>query len=651
MNASLILPDFAARSLENVGKLGTFLRASEFPELAASPLFADEPDLASALEQYRVAAAADQGLTTWLRTQIANLHSSTAFDDHAATCRANKPDLQIPRLRNLLPPLPPVVDLRADLYQTLIRTLQDLPDDVQTATVEAILAFYLDQSRFAEALSGQSSNEVLADLFQAQMPAIMPLLDRMAAPSMGDMLLRELVRHGYKYFHKMRSFDRAHVLACLLARPSGSVDNIDPALLDDLWYGAFRLGRLAEAQEWLSLWAKMRPLQKRPLVYRALVTAATDKAEACRLLELAGAADGRSTIPGNVLYAEYSLQQGAAHHAELAIRRACDLVHKTEAGVPPEYMVALHNVLTVQGQETDALQDLFQRSDLRLDWSRFGLDEVKDMTAQPPLTGNARVTVVMTAYNAAAHLRRAAEGVLAQNVAGLTLILVNDSSEDETAEICAALAADKRVLVLQTPHNIGTYAAKNLGIQQALTIGCDYIALCDSDDFWLKPHVARHLAAMEANPAWQCSTSQWIRIRSNGTVECGLRGRYVETCPPSTFFRSDVFERVGFFDEVRFGADREFLNRLALHAGPDSIGEIHALLTLGRRHENSLTQAGAGAISEFHESPLRLEYWHAWNEWHLAELSAGRLPHIKAGAETRPFPVSPEMLIQDRCNL
>ena len=272
------------------------------------------------------------------------------------------------------------------------------------------------------------------------------------------------------------------------------------------------------------------------------------------------------------------------------------------------------------------------------------MDSVQDMTPQPASTATGRVVVVMTAYNAAAHLHRAVEGVLAQTVAGLTLIVVDDCSQDATAKICETLAEDPRIVTLRTPRNIGTYAAKNLGIQQALAMGCDYIALCDSDDFWLRPHVARHLEVMQANDALQCSTSQWIRVRDDGTVEAGMRGRYVETCPHSTFFRAEVFEWAGFFDEVRFGADREFLRRVTVHFGAQSIANIPAILTLGRRHAQSLTQSGAGAISEFNDSPPRLAYWQAWNDWHLAEAAAGRLPRIEAAPAIRAFAVGPDML-------
>jgi hypothetical protein len=621
----LPLPAFAVRSLDHARSLGDFLRASDFGDLVDWPLFAAGPDLPAVLGLY-TAARTDQGLTSWLRAQIAATHSSSAFDAHAAVCRADRPDLQVPRLRSLLPALPEMHELRADLYQTIAQVFADTP--TQTDHAEQVLAFYLDPVRFAEALADLSREESLAALFQAQMPAMLRVIDALPPPAQAESHLRGLIRQASRHFQDTRFIARSHALAQRLAFDGTA----DPSLLDDLWYGAFRLGQIDEAQIWLAQWARIRPLQKRPLVYRALVTAVHDKDAACRLLELAGAADGRSTVPGNVLYAEYSLQQGRIHAAELAIRRACDLAQAGNRTLPQDYMVALHNILTVQGQQTDALQD------------QFGLDTVQDMTPQPASTATARVVVVMTAYNAAEHLQRAVEGVMAQNVTGLTLIVVDDCSQDATSKICETLSKDSRIVTMRTPRNIGTYAAKNLGIQQALAMGGDYIGLCDSDDFWLKPHIARHLESMQANEALQCSTSQWIRVRDDGTVEAGLRGRYVETCPHSTFFRAEVFDRVGFFDEVRFGADREFLRRVAVHFGAHSIENIPAILTLGRRHAQSLTQSGAGAISEFNDSPPRLAYWQAWNDWHLAEAAAGRLPRIEAAPDIRAFAVSPEML-------
>lgn len=644
------LPDFAARSLEAARNLADFLRKSRFPGLQDWPLFAGGAGDAAVNRLYAARADARQGLTSWLRDQITALHSSAAFDGHAAACREREPDMPVPRLRKLLAPLPSVSQMRAAIHASAAQALEPLMTAPAGGSAEKVLEFYLDSTRFSEAFADCGTDEMLAGLFQDQMPFLLDFIGKMPAPPEGDHLARGLIRQAGRHFIEMRAFERAHDLLCRLLDPPATGRSSDPGLLNDLWYTAFRLGQGAEALDWLAQWEKIRPLQKRPLVYRAIVTAVSDKAAACQILKLAGAADGCSTVGGNILYAEYRLAQGQVQEAEYAIRRACDIAERAGDPVPVDYLIALHNILTAQHRPTDALQALFRRSNLNLTWTQFGLDSLRDLTSPPvpvpvPVpAGAARVAVVMTVYNAAPYLRRAAESVLGQAVPGLKLILVDDCSEDASPDIIAALAEDDRVLALKTPRNIGTYAAKNSGIRRALDMGFDYITLCDSDDLWLQSHVSRHLEAMAENPALKCSTSQWIRVRDNGTVECGLRGGYVETCPHSTFFHADVFRTAGYFDEVRFGADREFLRRVALHFGPDAICNLQVLLTLGRRHDTSLTRSGAGAISEFNESPLRLAYWKAWNEWHLAERAAGRLPVIAAAAPTRAFAVAPDLL-------
>ena len=638
LQSNELLPAYVRPVLAGFRKFRRFLHETEFPDLAAHPLFTVRDDTANLVVGY-LSAQVERGLASWIADQVVAVHTGAGFARHAEDLRDRMPERRIPRLRDLLPPLPPVEEMRADLQRELARAMWS----VSREQADALLRHVLRSGLFAEAFAGQSAAEWLEDFFHAQRAAALRMLEWLDTPEWVGPERRMLLDIAVRHYLQARYFERAHDLVTRAAARRAPGEEIDPRFLEVLWYTAFRLGRREEARAWLDEWARIRPLLPQPLVNRAVLAGYDDREEACTLLEKAGVLSGRSTVHGQVLHCEYHLELGRPHQAEVSIRNAIDVAQQTGQPLPVEYLIALHNVLSVEGGRSTILREVFRRSGLELAWDAFGVDTVSDLTPDVEAPA-ARVTVVMTAYNAEAHVARAIEGILAQSVPGVRLIVVDDCSADGTQAVCAPLAAAGRLTYLRTPHNMGTYAAKNLGIRQALEAGCDYVALCDADDYWLRTHVAHHLLAMRGRPEIRCTTSQWLRVRSDSTIECGLRGHYVEACPHSTFFPAEVFDAVGFFDSVRFGADREFQQRVRLHFGSTSIVNIPLVLTLGRRHGLSLTQHGAGALTHITESPARIAYWKAWNDWHDEELAAGRLPRTDGTLSCRPFAVPEEML-------
>jgi succinoglycan biosynthesis protein ExoO len=104
-----------------------------------------------------------------------------------------------------------------------------------------------------------------------------------------------------------------------------------------------------------------------------------------------------------------------------------------------------------------------------------------------------RVSVIIPAYNAAAHLRRAVDSALAQTMADLEIIVVDDASTDATLEIAGRIAAqDSRVRVLHNERNSGPSVSRNRAIAAARG---EWIAILDADDSWFPERLERMLAA------------------------------------------------------------------------------------------------------------------------------------------------------------
>lgn len=639
-----ILPDYLTNILKTAGQFARFLRETDFSDTQA---IADLEEISSrkGLGAAYARTRANQGFLSFAEVTLRSIYNSPAFDKHVHSTAVSDSGHKVPRLRYLLPNRPEPEVWQSNVLVAFAEALRHGKDPVD------MIHGYFHTSAFAELGPDKNRAALFKALCEQQPTAALILLEDYKALQRFPHILTVLLRFGAKHFNSNRYFERTYELSSFHKATFGLRGSDVNIVLERLWYSAFRTGRHDEALETLRLWAALRPTLKRVMIYQAIVTSVRDPEASQEILEDAGAPLGRALVGGNVLYAEQALRMGKMRAAEQAIRNA---IHEFEArggeagDLPRDYLIALHNVLIARDRPSQALNMVLSRHDLNLRWSdAFGMDSVEDASApKPSPQPKARVAIVMTAFCAEAYLERAMAGILGQSHDNLELIVVDDCSDDQTAEICRRIARDDaRLTYMRTPRNMGTYAAKNLGIREALTRSPDFITLCDSDDFWMRNHISEHLDAMATAPGAVCSMSQWIRVRDDGSIEAGLRGRYVENCPHSTFFRANVFERTGLFDTVRFGADREFMSRVSLHFGQDATINIPRLLTLGRRHDASLTTSGAGAVTEFNESPVRLDYWRSWNEWHIAQIKVGGLPHTEGDpdAPERPFDAPSEM--------
>ncbi|XQL96278.1 glycosyltransferase family 2 protein [Brachybacterium sp. UNK5269] len=109
------------------------------------------------------------------------------------------------------------------------------------------------------------------------------------------------------------------------------------------------------------------------------------------------------------------------------------------------------------------------------------------------------VTVVIPVFNGARTLRQSVLSVLDQTCRDLELVVVDDGSTDETADIVEELARhDGRVRLVRRPRSGGPAAARNTGIASGRG---RFIAFCDADDLWLPSKLERQLVLAELSDA------------------------------------------------------------------------------------------------------------------------------------------------------
>lgn len=89
------------------------------------------------------------------------------------------------------------------------------------------------------------------------------------------------------------------------------------------------------------------------------------------------------------------------------------------------------------------------------------------------------ISIVVPAYNAAGVIGKCIDSVLLQTYSDFELLIIDDGSRDETAEIVAAKAAQDTRIRLICQENAGVSSARNTGIAAA---SGELLCFIDSDD-------------------------------------------------------------------------------------------------------------------------------------------------------------------------
>ncbi len=126
------------------------------------------------------------------------------------------------------------------------------------------------------------------------------------------------------------------------------------------------------------------------------------------------------------------------------------------------------------------------------------------------------VTVVIPAFNRARTIEVALRSVQPQTCRDWEAIVVDDGSQDSTAEVVARYTKeDDRIHLRRHARNRGAQAARNTGIQNARG---RWIAFLDSDDQWVAHSLELRLEAA-ARHRVSVVHSEAYRIREGGSTE------------------------------------------------------------------------------------------------------------------------------------
>jgi len=125
---------------------------------------------------------------------------------------------------------------------------------------------------------------------------------------------------------------------------------------------------------------------------------------------------------------------------------------------------------------------------------------------------NSRISVVIPTYNRSRLVGRAVESALANIMSGDEIIVIDDGSTDDTAEILRPFY--DKIRYIRT-ENSGPGAARNLGVKRSMH---SLVTFLDSDDEWLADKLYLQRTVMDAFPHVVFSFSNMLARRPDGEM-------------------------------------------------------------------------------------------------------------------------------------
>lgn len=212
------------------------------------------------------------------------------------------------------------------------------------------------------------------------------------------------------------------------------------------------------------------------------------------------------------------------------------------------------------------------------------------------------VSVIIPVFNGERFITETISSVLAQTIADIEVIVVDDCSADGTAEMVERIARDDpRILFRRQPHNMGVALTRNYALNLARG---RYIAYLDSDDLWMPEKLERQIAFMTDARKGACFTS-YETIEEDGShrnyvhvpASIGYKDflKNTITCSHTLLFDTRIVDRsLLIMPNLKRGQDAATWMQV-MKAGHDLYG-LDEILAKNRKREGSLSSNRLAAV-------------------------------------------------------
>ena len=189
-----------------------------------------------------------------------------------------------------------------------------------------------------------------------------------------------------------------------------------------------------------------------------------------------------------------------------------------------------------------------------------------------------KISVVVPLYNHREFIGEAIASIFRQTVAPAEVIVVDDGSTDDSADVMRRLCERHPEIVFWSQPNQGAHQALNAAIHRATG---EFIAILNSDDVYAPRRLESCAAAMMADagtaavathvrfigPDGEQITNAWYQqaltvLDQTGDLPLALANANLLVSTSNYFIRRSVFREVGYFSPLRYTHDLDFALRL-----------------------------------------------------------------------------------------
>ena len=214
-------------------------------------------------------------------------------------------------------------------------------------------------------------------------------------------------------------------------------------------------------------------------------------------------------------------------------------------------------------------------------------------------------SVIIPLYNKENYITDTLNSVLAQTFTDFKIIVVNDTSTDNSLAV-AQTVKDDRIRFIEHPVNKGLSASRNTGIKNASS---DYIAFLDADDLWKPRFLETIFKLINSYPQASLFATKYEEIYPGNIIlepyynlslendTTGIIDFYKSNLNKSIYYPSclcakkEIFETIGYYDEkITFGEDIDFNIRAHFHF--IMAYSNLALVSYTMDSQNQITQSG-----------------------------------------------------------
>lgn len=191
--------------------------------------------------------------------------------------------------------------------------------------------------------------------------------------------------------------------------------------------------------------------------------------------------------------------------------------------------------------------------------------------------------IIIPVYNSEKYIEKCIESVLKQTYKKFEIYLIDNKSNDNSFQLIKNYKKLKNIKIFENEENIGKYKSINNVLKK---INTDYFLVLDSQDILFPSRLDEDYNIFQKNKSILVSQSK-VKKTDESTGKIVVNNIYNYN---SETYKTEIINKIGLFNENRFGGNLEFFLRAKKILGIDKINLVNKILTesILRKDKNNL---------------------------------------------------------------